>query len=307
LAFGLAVGGAAQSENAIRAMILDGESAGSYHDWRLTTSILEAQLAETGLFAIDVVTAPSSTGTLTNFTPAFDDYDVVVLNYDAPDERWPDPLKRAFEAFVESGGGVVVVHAADNAFPGWPAFNRMAGIGGWRGRDAAAGPYWYYRDGVLVSDSSSGRAGSHGRRTPFRIEAREPHPITAGLPETWMHQGDELYARMRGPGTNMTVIATAFSDPANSGTGYDEPVLMVLEYGEGRIFHTTLGHDAQALSSVDFVVTLQRGAEWAATGAVTRAVPPSFPDHDTVSYRADFAAMDPIYESGLNPLDGARR
>ena len=41
---------------------------------------------------------------------------------------------------------------------------------------------------------------------------------------------------------------------------------MVLGYGKGRVFHTTLGHDIDALSSVDFVVTLQRGTEWAATG-----------------------------------------
>ena len=65
-----------------------------------------------------------------------------------------------------------------------------------------------------------------------------------------MHQGDELYARLRGPGKNMTVLATAFSDPANAGSGRDEPQLMVLTYGKGRVFHTTMGHDIIALSSV---------------------------------------------------------
>ena len=48
-------------------------------------------------------------------------------------------------------------------------------------------------------------SGSHGQRTPFQIAVREDHPITAGLPKLWMHQGDELYGRMRGPGKNMTV------------------------------------------------------------------------------------------------------
>jgi hypothetical protein len=290
-----------QRASAIPVMILDGESAGPYHDWSLVTAVLEAQLAETGLFEADVVTAPGTEGELTGFMPRFEDYQAVVLNYDAPDDRWPEALKRSFEEYVESGGGVVIVHAADNAFPEWTAFNRMAGIGGWRNRDESAGPHWAYRAGELVGDTSPGRAGSHGQRTPFPIDRREPHPITDGLPETWMHQGDELYARMRGPGENMTVLATAYSDPANNGTGLDEPMLMVLNYGLGRIFHTTLGHDVQALSSVDFVVTFQRGTEWAATGAVKLPVPANFPGPDTVSYRADLASMDPVYERGLNP------
>jgi type 1 glutamine amidotransferase len=122
-----------------------------------------------------------------------------------------------------------------------------------------------------------------------------------------MHQGDELYARLRGPGKNMTVLATAFSDPANAGSGRDEPQLMVLDYGKGRIFHTTFGHDVVALSSVDFVVTLQRGTEWAATGRVMQQVPASFPTADTVSYRADIAAIDPDYRNGLDNLDLPRR
>ena len=105
----------------------------------------------------------------------------------------------------------------------------------------------------------------------------------------------------------MTVLATAYSDPANNGSGRDEPQLMVLSYGRGRVFHTTLGHDVNAMSSVDFVVTLQRGTEWAATGAVTQKVPASFPTATSVSYRSDLAAMDPGYVKGLNPLDAASR
>ena len=101
----------------------------------------------------------------------------------------------------------------------------------------------------------------------------------------------------------MTVLATAFSDTANNGSGRDEPQLMVLSYGKGRIFHTTLGHDANGLSSVDFVVTFQRGTEWAATGAVTQKVPANFPTQTAVSYRTDLLALDPIAKKGLNPLD----
>jgi type 1 glutamine amidotransferase len=281
----------------IKVLIIDGQSGGPYHKWQLTTPVLKKELEETGLFDVDVATLPAQ-------RPEFAKYKVVVSNYDAPD--LPDDLKTAFIDFIKSGGGFVTVHAADNSFGQWPEYNEMIGIGGWRNRDEKSGPLWFYQDGKLASDTKPGHAGSHGNRVPFLVTVRDKdHPITRGLPITWMHQGDELYNSLRGPGKNMTVLATAFSDPANHGSGHDEPMLMVLNYGKGRIFHTTLGHDINALSCVGFIATFQRGTEWAATGKVTQKLPVTFPTANTVSYRADIAAMDPNYPRGLNGLDAA--
>lgn len=273
----------------IRAMILDGEQGGPYHNWRETTPYLKRMLEDTGLFQVDVVTAPPRGGDFSAFKPEWNKYQVVVANYDVPDERWPADLKASFEQYVRDGGGLVSFHAADNAFPNWPAYNLMIGIGGWRGRNETSGPLWYFEDGKLVSDTSPGPAGSHGARKAFQILNRVPgHPITQGLPELWMHVADELYATLRGPGRNMTVLSTAFSDPGNSGTDRDEPILMALAFGKGRIFHTTMGHDIAAMNCVGFIATYQRGAEWAATGKVTQKVPSDFPTAGKTSTRKEY-------------------
>ena len=294
----------AQGPPLTRVMLLDGESGGPYHKWRLTTPVLKKELEETGLFQVDVVTAPSAGGDFSGFKPNFGAYKVVVSNYDTAD--WPADLKSSFEEYMNNGGGLVVVHAADNAFPTWPQYNEMIGIGGWRHRTEKAGPYWFFKDGKIASDTRPGDAGNHGNRIPYQVSIRDAgHPITRGLPKAWMHQGDELYNSLRGPGKNMTVLATAFSDPANHGSGRDEPMLMVLSYGKGRIFHTVMGHDINALSCVGFITTFQRGTEWAASGKVTQKVPSNFPTANSVSYRVDIASMDPGYGNGLNPLDEA--
>ena len=41
----------------IRVLLLDGQSGGSYHNWKLTTPILQKELEETGLF--EVPTSPA--------------------------------------------------------------------------------------------------------------------------------------------------------------------------------------------------------------------------------------------------------
>lgn len=287
----------------VHVLILDGESAAQYHNWAAITPILKKELDETGLFDTEVLTAPTKDEDFSHFHPAWSKYQVVVLNYDAPDERWSDDVRNSFETYMKNGGGLVTVHAADNAFPHWKAFNEMIGVGGWRGRDEKSGPHWYYQNGKLVSDDKPGKAGMHGPRVPFAVTLQDTtNPIVKGLPKTWMHQGDELYANLRGPG-GMTVLATAYSDPMNRGTGFDEPMVMVSHFGKGRVVHSAWGHDGVAQSSVDAVVIFQRGVEWAATGRVTQPVPSSFPTANTVSYRTDLEAMDPNAKKGLNPLD----
>src|SRR5262249_3238759 len=124
----------------------------------------------------------------------------------------------------------------------------------------------------------------------FLMETLEPtHPIMKGLPLKWMHSKDELYDRLRGPAENIRVLASAFSSKETNGSGEQEPLLMALSYGKGRVFHTALGHndgaDLNGQRCVGFIVTLQRGTEWAATGQVTQKVPADFPTAEKVITR----------------------
>ncbi len=272
---------AALAAEPMKALIVDGQNN---HDWKGTTPVLKKILEQTGLFAVDVATTPSAGKDMSGFKPDFAAYKVVVMNYTG--DAWPKETQAALEKYVSSGGGLVIYHAADNAFPEWKEFNLMIGLGGWGGRNEKSGPYVRWRDGKIVRDSRPGPGGSHGAQHEFQVVTRDAtHPIMAGLPEKWMHSSDELYDRLRGPAENMTLLATAWSDPKTGGTGEHEPALFTIAYGKGRVFHTTLGHAGGQLASVGCLVTIQRGTEWAATGKVTQKVPADFPTADKSSVR----------------------
>jgi len=100
-----------------------------------------------------------------------------------------------------------------------------------------------------------------------------------------MHVPDELYGWLRGPAKNLTVLATAFAPKDKGGSDEHEPILFTVEYGKGRVFFNALGHTANELKSVAFIVTYQRGAEWAASGKVTQPVPDDFPTADEARVR----------------------
>ena len=248
----------------LAALIVDGQNN---HNWKATTPVLRATLEGSGRFTVDVATSPPKGEDLSDFRPAFRDYDVVISNYNGA--LWPEATRRDFEEYVSSGGGFVTVHAGDNAFPDWPAYNKIIGIGGWKQRDEKSGPYVRLRDGKFVKDHSPGRGGGHGQQHEFLVETRAPdHPVMRDLPSQWRHTKDELYDKLRGPAENLTVLATALSTKETGGTAEHEPVLMAIEFGKGRCFHSTLGHNVGAMEGMGFQTTLLRGAEWAATGDV---------------------------------------
>ncbi len=276
-----ALGGlSSKADEPLKALIIDGQN--NHACWPKTTQMMKRHLEDTKRFTVDVVTHAAK-GEDPSFKPAFTDYNVVVSNFGHGAAEWPKETQDAFEAYVRDGGGLVVIHAADNAFPAWDAYNQMIGLGGWGGRTEKSGPYVYYDEsGKLVRDTSPGRGGSHGPQHEFPVVIRAAdHPVTRGMPASWMHAKDELYDSLRGPAENMNVLATAWSPK----TKRHEPMIMAIDFGKGRVFHTPMGHETYSMECVGFITTLQRGSEWAATGRVTIPLPEDFPG-EKVSNRA---------------------
>jgi type 1 glutamine amidotransferase len=266
------------AKDPIKVLVLTGQNN---HYWQASNVILQKYLNESGIFVADVAVSPGKGEDMSSFRPDFSAYKVVVLDYNG--DSWSEETNKAFMEYVKNGGGVVVYHAANNAFRNWKEYNEIIGLGGWESRDETDGPYVYFSEGKEVRDTSPGPGGSHGKKHEYKIVVRDKnHPITKGLPKEWTHSKDELYDRLRGPAKNLTVLATAYSDKETGGTGRDEPALMTINWGKGRIFHTILGHVGKdpthpAVEGASFIVTFLRGTEWAATGKVKQKTPDNFP------------------------------
>jgi len=292
----------------LKALIIDGQN--NHTVWPKSTIMMKQYLEDTGLFEVDIdrtcftwkaqrekeflpLAGVGETEDLKKsktdpgFNPSFDRYDVVISNFGHGAADWPKATQQALEKYMKAGGGLVVVHAADNSFPNWTEYNKMIGLGGWGGRNEKNGPYVYYsNEGKLVRDTSPGSSGAHGPQHNIPITVRvADHPITKGMPGNWLTAKDECYAKLRGPAENMTILATGKDMSGKASTDRHEPMLMVINYGKGRVFHNALGHDDYSCEGVDFIVAFTRGAEWAATGKVTLPVPADFPTLESASSR----------------------
>jgi type 1 glutamine amidotransferase len=247
----------------LSALIVDGMNN---HDWAAGTRSIQAILEGSGRFTVEVCTWPKR--------PEFRGHDVVINNFNgghlATGTRWPRDVEQALVAYVREGGGLVVYHAANNAFLEWPEYNDMIGLG-WRdrgfGAGIAVGP-----GGALVSvPKGAGLNPGHGPRHDFEMFVREPeHVIARGLPAHWLHPSEQLTHGQHGPAQGLTILTYAFSEVSHQG----EPVDWVREYGRGRVYTTMLGHTWKDelnpnSDDVNFQALLARGAEWAASGAVT--------------------------------------
>jgi len=234
-----------------------------------TTSGLQTILENTGLFDANITKSSS---------PDFADYDVVVLYLSKSD--WSEKTKSDFISYVQTGGGVVFLGASAPAFGDWAALNEVAG--------------------TPVTEKLKKSKSVFEYQV---VNSKKNHPIIEGLQPIWMHSDDFMLFNTEKLNGEIEVLATSWADTLQGGSGAHLPVLLTVSFGEGRVFHSTLGVAATSenlapIQCVGFITTLQRGAEWAATGVVSQEVSIDFPNiastHEWVDYKP--MTLDEILE-----------
>ncbi|MDA3799384.1 MAG: ThuA domain-containing protein [Kiritimatiellae bacterium] len=264
----------------IRVLIVDGFSN---HNWLQTTLLTKNILEASGLFSVDVSSAPSTQESpgWDSWRPPFEKYDVIIQNCNSYGNRptWPNEVQHNLETFIACGGGLYILHSGNNAFPNWKEYNRMIGLG-WRDKDFG----WTItiaQDGTIqrVPPGQGGNT-SHGERFDAVLTRLDTHPIHDGLPKQWKVADLEVYSYARGPAENLTVLSYA-REPM---TGLQFPVEWVVNYGKGRVYNSTFGHVWQddinppSMRCVAFQTLLIRSIEWLSGNKVTWRIPSNFPD-----------------------------
>lgn len=166
--------------------------------------------------------------------PRLPELDILYLSNNQP---LPDPqLHSAIHDFVESGNGLLLVHAATWYIwqDDWPE---------------------YYRDFI------GGGTRSHPPLGEFEVYVvDQEHPVMEGVPERFTIV-DELYRFQRDEeGADMHVLAMAIE----AETGEEYPAAWTVEYGDGRVVNITLGHDGDAHQHEAYIAMLQNSIKWLA-------------------------------------------
>ena len=228
-------GTAAEPSAKIKVLLVTGDDVQPAHNWRDVSQALREILLASGKFDVRVC---EDAGVLDS-AATLGRYDLVLLHmYNAKTPTLSAGARENLASFVRDGKGLVLSHLSSASFKDWDEFPKLCG-----------------RCWVM------GKSG-HGPRGVFqaRIAKTDP-PITQGLAD--FEVDDELYAKLQGD-TPITVLVEADS-PWSKKT---EPLVFTIQYGKGRVFHETFGHDAKGLRNPVVQTLIQRGCEWAATGTV---------------------------------------
>ena len=200
-----------------------------FHDWRANSAALRKILEDGGL-AVTLTEEPWILA-----TEGMKEYDGIVMVYNR-DERWPAPVEEALVKLIRGGMGIAIIHSSDNSFPGWKEFEDMVGL--------------------LWRTNAEPKAG-HDKYGPLTVRITDKqHFVTSGTED--FSTMDELYRDLT-KYSDFQTLAQAFSKDKKR----DYPMIMVKTYGQGRVFHTVLGHRPESMKAMGFQRTTVRGVLWA--------------------------------------------
>ncbi|MBU2950917.1 ThuA domain-containing protein [Tamlana agarivorans] len=277
-------------QKAIEVLIVDGFSN---HNWQQTTFLVKKILEESGLFHVSVSTSPATPEAegWDDWNPEFSKYDVIIQNtnnYHNRALRWPRGVEENLEAYVKSGGGLYILHSANNAFTHWTAYDEMMGPG-WREVDEGIAIQIDEHGEMLQIPSGEGKTTYHGKRNDEVVYILKDHPINKDFPKAWKTADLELYKYVRGSVKNVTVLSYATDEENN----VNWPVEWTVNYGKGRVYNSTMGHIwkrevyPEGFRCIGFQTTLIRATEWLATGKVTSKIPANFPTETTTQLASE--------------------
>lgn len=280
---------AAPAAAKVKVLILDGFSN---HNWQLNTKLLRGLLQPTGLFEVSVSTCPPlNSPDREKWMPKFAEADVVLQTCSdisqRPAPKWPEPVKAAFVDFVKKGGGVLVYHSGNNAFPDWPEYNDIIGIG-WRPVTYGTALQMDAEGKITRLPPGEGLATSHAPRAEVLVKRLGDHAIHAGMPREWKSPMLEVYYDARGPAKDIEVLSYG-QDPRNK---HYWPLEWTVKYGDGCVYSSTFGHvwsdesetkQPVNLLAVDEQILLQRTLQWLAKRPITVAIPKNFPTAEKAS------------------------
>jgi type 1 glutamine amidotransferase len=279
----------AAAADPVKVLLVDGFSN---HNWQLNTALIRGILEPTELFKITVSTAPpgkDSTG-WAEWRPKFSDYDVVIqtCNDINGGPTWPEPVRRDFESYVESGGGVFIYHSANNAFAGWDAYNRIIGLG-WRKADQGIAITIDGDGKILRIPKGEGGNTGHGERVDAVITRLGDHQVHQGLPRKWKTPDIEVYHYARGPAENVEILSYTHDVKTNM----QWPIEWTVRYGKGRVYTATYGHvwkydtQPERMRCAGVQTLMVRALLWLAKREDLPPVPADFPTETRVSIRGE--------------------
>lgn len=263
----------------LNVLILSGhmtrEHDNEFRSFRQHNQWLTALLEDTGRFRVRVVEDPRGLGAET-----IDKYDVVIVVFEGRDGYHEKAVGFGAETdaallrFVhEDGKGIVWFHGS-----------------------AAQEDDWGYPEEYNVMRGAKLSVATGLRPRPWGealLRTTEPrHAITEGISETWTVTGDDILTGVE-LYDGAQVLLTTFDDLESyekapmwpmshypvaipetgiadlPGMNTDQPIAWINEYGAGRSFTITIGHDIDTFRRIEFIRMFPRGVEWAATGEVS--------------------------------------